>query len=104
MSVRTRAHNYQRGTEMRIRMMGAALCLLGAAYTANAGYSWSEFKAEGSVTKQPAARTTGYSWSELRAGDTNAPKSAAKTHGYSWSELRAGDTNAPKSAAKTHGY
>ena len=61
----------KKGTEMIIRRIGLAVCLLSAAYTASAGYTWSSSK--------PTASTHGYTWSSSKPG-------AAETHGYTWSD------------------
>ena len=49
---------------MQIRRIGLAICLMGAAYTASAGYAWSEYQAKVPPAAKPALSTHGYSWSE----------------------------------------
>jgi len=86
---------------MQIRRIGLAICLMGAAYTASAGYSWSDYA---TPADRPALQTHGYAWSELRAKAPPAQKPALATRGYAWSELKAKAPPAEKPAAHTDGY
>ena len=93
-----------RGMDMQIRRIGLAICLMGAAYTACAGYSWSNYQPKAPPEAKPALSTHGYSWSNYQPKAPPAAKPALSTHGYAWSEYQPKAPPATKPALSTHGY
>jgi hypothetical protein len=71
---------------MQIRRIGLAICLMGSAYTACAGYSWSEYQPKAPPADRPALHTQGFAWSEYQPKAPPADRPALHTHGFAWSE------------------
>ena len=72
--------------DMQIRRIGLAICLMGAAYTASAGYLWSDYQPKAPPADRPALVTQGYVWSNYQPKAPPADRPAAATRGYLWSE------------------
>ena len=91
---------------MKLKRMGLAVCLLGAASVANADYTWSNCQDSSSVEKvkkvNVEASVTGYTGSNLhRKNDPKAP--TVSTRGYTWSNLD-GKSHSKAPTASPHGY
>ena len=71
---------------MQIRRIGVAICLMGAAYTASAGYVWSDYQPKAPAAERPALATRGYVWSDYQPKAPAAEKPAAAVQGYVWSD------------------
>jgi hypothetical protein len=100
-----RAREIEEGEmDMEIRRIGLALCLMGAAYTASAGYVWSDFQPKAPPEAKPALATKGYVWSDFQPKTPPGEKAALATKGYSWSDFRPKAPSAEKPAAAVHGY
>jgi hypothetical protein len=72
--------------EMQIRRIGLAICLMGAAYTASAGYTWSQYQEKAPPAAKPALATRGYTWSQYQPKAPSSEKPVAAVHGYTWSQ------------------
>jgi hypothetical protein len=67
---------------MKLKMMGLAVCLLGAASAANAGYTWSNLHLK-NYLKAPTESTRGCMRGNLHdKSDSKAP--TVSVHGYTW--------------------
>ena len=71
---------------MEIRRIGIAICLMGAAYTASAGYAWSDFQAKAPPAQKPALVTQGNAWSDYQPKTPPGEDPKAVVHGYAWSD------------------
>ena len=103
--VRLARDRYNKGeTDMQIRRIGLGICLIGAAYTASAGYAWSEYQPKAPPADRPALSTHGYAWSEYQPKAPPADRPALVTRGYAWSEYQPKAPPADRPALSTHGY
>jgi hypothetical protein len=91
-------------TDMQIRRFAIAVCLMGAAYTASAGYTWSDYQPKSPPAERPALVTQGYSWSEFQPKAPPAERPALATRGYTWSDYQPKSPPTDTPAAAVHGY
>src|SRR5262245_38012793 len=96
--------NRKYGGLMIIRKIGLAVCLLGLASAANAGYSWNQRNVRGETSKPPAAATHGYGWTRIRGTDEDSKIPEATTRGYSWNQRQVKGETTKLPAAAARGY
>jgi hypothetical protein len=71
--------------DMQIRRVGLAICLMSAAYTASAGYVWSNYQPKTPPAEKAALVTRGYVWSNYQPKTPPTESAALATRGYVWS-------------------